>query len=702
MTDGPLRKVSSAALLGATMGALLSLRWLTTLRGAETLHAARAWGIFDRPVILSFFAAIATVGALTFALTAYRPRREKVLAIVCGAVLASAAWAVGASALEAAAGARLGWSIVFLAAGAALIIAGRQWDRAHLGYSGAFLLMCAVLGHCRLGATWGDDLARSAAEYVRLPLASYYAKLGGSWALFGAAAGACAAVMLGEAWSRWAQRGFALGCALAGIEAVAHTAAAMSAMQKGLDPAIPVLVHTSIWVMIAIGVGARFGFLGAGRVLSWVWVVLGICAACGYCVLAGRGTSAYFALKNLHADAAYIYVHFASENTWRRTFDNSGSLLRLERCRQFLRDYPFCAYRPAAEALLASTAFDLWQFDHALRTSRLLREHYGRSIGSSSVVQTLAAYASGSVEELFARFRDDCLLERWSRTYGGLITAAAAERAGSVSRALGAYNSYAEFLSGLYPTGWRDKSVRYARANADKMRALMTLGIDCVPRGTVIGRVSLQGKPVSGVRVVLVRPHPDAALPKDSKQFTGARTIAAWAGVYAVSGSDGKFVMTRVPYGRYEAVVGLDARLARQGIVIAPPVKPVTVCGRVTAMPAIRLVPAVKQLWPRQGSVVSRQPTLTWRPYPGAAYYSVSVLAVDRCKPKPVPMTCWARSRIRTPFTRVTADYFLNGTSSLEKGGVYTWIVYAYSSDGKLISSSEHYDRLHEPEFRVK
>jgi hypothetical protein len=42
------------------------------------------------------------------------------------------------------------------------------------------------------------------------------------------------------------------------------------------------------------------------------------------------------------------------------------------------------------------------------------------------------------------------------------------------------------------------------------------------------------------------------------------------------------------------------------------------------------------------------------------------------------------------------------GATALEEGGTYMWIVYAYSGDGQLLSTSEHYFDVREPSFVVR
>ncbi len=626
------------------------------------------------------------------------------MAVLFGLAIALAAYGSGRFVLQASSRAQMLVSVVLIAAGASVVLVDVRFAKPHLLWLGALIAGSTLLGHCGLGTIWGDELARSAAEYAHLPRYSYYAALIASWTVFVASACVIAALMVGENWLQWMHIGSWAGAVFAAIAALLHTASALLLMKTGLNFSVPILSQVVLWGLISPGAAYGFANFRSRPVYSWVGVVVIILSAAGYSALACRGASAYFALKKLHSDAAYVYVHFRNENTWHQTFDDSGSVLRLERCRKFLTDYPFCAYRPAAMTLLAETEFELWKFDQALRTAHRVRKRYKHLNSLSSIIGSLAAYTSGSPEQFFSVTQDSSFLQRWSTTYGALIAAAAAERAGCVRRALGSYNSYAEFLSGLYPTGWHEESLAYARANANRMHALIAAGHDKIPRGTVVGRVILDGRPVAGIRIVLVRPHPDAALPSESKQFRGAWSIPAWSGMCAVSGRDGSFRLARVPYAEYEVVVGLPAQLARRGIVIASSVKPVTVHSDLTSVQEIRLVPAIKQLSPVAGSTVSTEPLLVWKPYPGAAYYSVSVLSVDRHKPgsAAMPATCWARTHIRDSFTRVTSAYFANGSTSLEKGGVYTWTVYAYGKDGKLISSSEHYGQLHEPDFRVR
>lgn len=704
MTNSVTAKSVSAACVGMALGCIFSVRWTIALCQYAVCSNLAVLFLERYYIIAALLLAVIVIMAGRLFLRAHVHTSEQLIATAVGVTVVGSLFHIAQTASVSGSSRLSGFWFILIAT----VLAGAviSWRKRCARLIPLTLLAPPVFipGLSRLGTVWGDQWVQSAAQYIALPGPQYTTLAIASWALFGALIGGVVSVLKGIEWLGNALRGCVAGSAFAAIAVLVQTSAALVAMQEGLRMTPAVLVHVLLCPMV---LGATSWALSVsssrGKKLAWVVPVMVMLVPLGYCFLAHGGASAYFSLKKLHSDTDYVYIHFENSRAWHRTFQSSGSYSKLRRCYAFLQKYPFCAYRPAVMVQLAETQFELWHFRAALETIHRIYSEYPSLRGYPAALKAIAGYMTGRPDTLFDQAAGNDSLRSWAETQGALITAAAAERAGHLHRALGAYNSYIEFLATQRATAWRNRSMAYARSCADALANLLDSGCAVVPRGTVVGRILLCGQPLSGARIVLVRPHLDAALFPYSKQFTGAWSVPAWSGVYAVSDKCGRFEIRDVPYGSYEVVIGLPAKLVRRGLVIAPPVQPVAVRRPTTRVQLIQLVPAVEQLHPESGAEVSAEPTLTWKPYPRAAYYSVSIIACEpRTRISPSGLgTCWARTRITDTFTRVTPHHFVKGHTLLKKGGTYMWIVYAYDSSGRLMSSSEHYGQLQETSFRV-
>lgn len=416
-------------------------------------------------------------------------------------------------------------------------------------------------------------------------------------------------------------------------------------------------------------------------------------------------------LRRYHPDVAYTYIHFTSDGTWRRSLDLDGNTARLRQCKRFLHAYPWSAYRPAALLTLAQSQFEIWDFHGAAATLKQLLREYPYLEGYPTILAVLAALADHDPAAVLAPVPPDSFLAQWRRTQGALLTATAAERLGLPYRALGFYAAYEDYLRSQHKTAWTPSSLHHSDSASSRIVHSLKLGLPINHTGTVTLQIFAEHQPIAGARVALVWPHYDAALPTDSRQFTGAWTILAWNGVWGISDRNGCVRLEKVPYGSYKLVIGLPLHLSRRGYVISRAIPPIKVNRPEIFLPAIRLVPTVRLLSPKPGTFVSATPELRWKAYPGAAHYSVSILALTHWRPdlpefyhQARTTTCWVRTSIPASKVRVDSAYFINGHTQLTPGTVYIvymWIVSAYDNSNRLIASSEHYHDLLEPTFKV-
>ncbi len=695
----------SAAAAGLLIGTVAFAKWTTAAASQSGAQAGTA-DLSDTATLAAAGLGAIAAGTGLLLLRAWRPTREALVAAVLASVGGLAVY-VALNAVSSAV--RTAWHHWWmLSALVGLLLAAMAYFARRRS-----LLPCALLGALAftpwfrsLDRIAGDAPAVAATQYAHSPQAYHYLGLALSVAYLGSLIGLVSGSLLrAPAW-RGPALGGLLGLAAAVPVVLAQVVAYFAAMGSGQNAVTVWAAMAMVWTLICLSsaVAAQAWSLGGPGLLKYAPVAV-LALAAAYAGISGRGSSAYFALTSYHGDSSFAYVHFSAGGTWRRTFDEGGSRAKMRRCRSFLARYPRSAYRPAALVLLAESQFELWDFRAADRTLRTLAREYPDLRGYSDLLGSVSHYVADRPEELLRAVPQDASLARWRGSQGALLAGAAAERLGLARRALGFYNSYIEFLHAQPRNSWSPASIGYAAEKADYALERLSRGEERVRRGTVLLRLLAESLPLAGLRVALVQPHRDAAFPADSKQFTGAWSVAAWSGLCGVSDRRGVVTLRNVPYGSYDVVVGLDLNAARKRYVIAPPVSPVVVEQAMTRPAPIRLVPAVEQLFPEPGARVSGQATLAWKTYPGAAYYGVSILVVDEPalgRARRVGKTCWTRSRIPSLSTAIDARHFVNGHSSLRKGGSYMWMVYAYDSDGRLLSSSEHYSQLHEPAFAVE
>lgn len=279
--------------------------------------------------------------------------------------------------------------------------------------------------------------------------------------------------------------------------------------------------------------------------------------------------------------------------------------------------------------------------------------------------------------------------------------------------ALGQYTYYLVKLTGSKQSSWASHAVQYAESRADKVRAP---SIITVPRAVVKGRIISSDGPLSGIHLALVHPHIDASSPDNTMQFSSALTVPLWFGLGATTDSQGVFEIRNVPYGDYEVVVGFDTQNIPAEHVISKAIAPVRVDRPNVSMPSVTFVSSIALISPVDGVYTSRRPVLKWSTYPGAAFYTLSLISRPVYNARVtlgVSMTdgyqCWTRSRISATSVEVSLDGFNtdieseeSGRRSLLPGGCYTWVVFAHDKNGCIISSSERYSPDRESIFFVK
>ena len=699
-------EASSAAAAGALIGTAAFARWTLVVASQSTASHIAPAALTNNQTVVAIALGAAATAILLFLRHAWRPTREALVV----AALASAGGLASYAALDTVfTAAKLAWHHSW---SLPIVVGLPLATAAHLAHRRA-LVPCAVLAALgfvpafhSLGRITGEQLAVATTQYAPPPSAPYYLGLALPLTYLGGLIGLFAGWLLRAPGWRGPAVGWLVGLAAAIAIVSAQATAFFVAMGSGQSPFSIWAAMVLVWTLVCLSsaLAARAWASGGSALLRWAPLVV-LAAVGAHSAVSGYGASAYSALKSFHGDASFVYVQFSAGGTWRRTFDEDGSAAKVRRCQWFLETHPRSAYRPAALLLLAESQFELWDFQSADRTLRGLARDYPHLRGYPDVLGSVSHYAADKPQELLRGLPDGDFLARWRGTQGALLAGTAAERLGRARGALGFYNSYIEFLHTQPGSSWSPGSIRYAGGKADYLLGRLGEADGIVPRATVVLRLLAGSRPLPGVRVALVQPHRDAAFPTDSKQFTGAWSIPAWSGLCGLSDRRGVVVLTSVPYGSYDVVLGLSLKVARRGYVISPAVPPIAVQRDLTRPAPIRLVPAIKQRFPEPGARIPGNARLVWESYPGAAHYAVSIVVLDEPavdRTRRVGQTCWTRSRIPVPSAAVDAQHFVNGHSSLRKGGSYMWIVYAYSSDGGLLSSSEHYNQLHEPTFTIR
>lgn len=711
--------LTTGGFAGMAVGAAAAARWLVA---SSSFYAGNSAGAFIRAHPRAFAAALAALAAWAVYLF-FRTQFARAAAVIvpslaligaiCLYVLISTAagvvadgshtlclWTTLPIGLAAAAAIKRSW--VWTAfAGIALIILLPQAQEAHL--------------------IFGDTLAREALAYNPPPGPDYYARMILSLAVIGGFAGCFAALLNGRRDGRLVAVGALCGALFAVLASSVQTLTFFVAMGSGHSPVPIVLATAGGWTAVGVALAAasphwRYGARRTALRFCPGLVVLG---AAVYAVVAAQGHQAYEALDLMHTDTVYAYVHFAPDGTWRRTLDHSASRIKAWRARRFLSAYPFSAYRPAAMLAAAESEFDLWRFAEA---DAVLDEVIGRYPGLrdyARVLKAITGLAAGDPRPMLSPASPDSVFARWRAAAGAQMAASAAERADLPVKARGYHSAYIDFLRGTQGASWTSQSAAHSASRMDAISAaLKRVAAGQPPEGLsdegrtlaraaqVNVQITAGGLPLRGARVVLAQPHVNAALPGDSQQFTGARSVAAWNGFWAMTDRRGVARIAEVPFGRYQVVLGLDFATSPPGIVATGPVPEVVVDRSIVFLAPIDLAPAVRLISPGQSESVRPPVRLSWQAYPGAVTYSVSVVLLSPTAAGSVPRstgsTCWARADITDVSVALDPAHFVGGHTALRKGASYSWIVYAYDSAGRLLSSSEHYFDLTERVFRVR
>ncbi len=689
------------ALIGATVGSAASVPWLaaTASSGSGALSLVTTAG---GPVLATLaLALLSLVVAMRRRLT--DTSVAALIALPTTLVLYAAVHTVAVAVLATLP------ALVLLLPGLAALALGLALRKTWITASSVPLCIAAAPQVHSVSVLTGAALASRALDYGPLPPAIYFLHLALPLALLGLTAGMFAAWLLGREPFTGMLRGAAAGLGVSAIAGSAQMVALLTCMATAGSPYPVWLSFTLVWSSLLCLSAAAAPDWVARRPFRLVRIapLIAIVAIATYILVASYGAADYFSLTRCHADTSYTYIHFTGPTSWQRTLSPHGSSASLARCRHFLDAYPNSAYYPAVLLRLAECQFELWDFPAAQHTLDALVRRYPHFQGSPSVLRAMFSLPQGDGSPILASVPPDSDLAGWRRTSGALLAAQAADRRGLPYRALGLYAAYADYLQHERSASWVPASAAYADARSDELMHRLRSGQNAPRHGSLSVRVLADDRPVRDARVILVRPHPDAALPSDSQQFTGAWTMAAWDGIWGQTDFDGRVTLRRIPYGTYNVVLGLSQSTARSGYVIRSAVPPVTVDSRTCSLPDIRLVRAVRLTAPRRNAHTSTSPRLAWQAYPGAYHYSVSVIAQDLPASSREPShilaghTCWTRSRIRALSVSVDPDHFLNGHHGLRPGGTYAWIVYAYDGLGNLLSSSEHYADLSEPTFTV-
>jgi|GEM_PF-3166966 len=567
-----------------------------------------------------------------------------------------------------------------------------------------------IPGFDQISLLSGDHLSQLAASYGPPPTYGYYLPLSLSLVLLACWSAWSYAVLRRVSALQMTIRGAVVGLMLSAIIAIAQTCVMFVAMRTGSDPLYIILTFALILGVFSIAIAvsiAAWRSPASMLIQKFAPLPIGLIII-AFLFGAVYGYSDYSDLRSIYPDTMYAYIHFGVDGTWRRTLDQSSSSVRTWRAEDFLLSYPYSAYRPAAMLALAQSEFEEWRFDDASQTLERLKEEYLLLDGYCDILHALADVAGGKPAGILYTAPSDSYFSTWRQTQGAQMAAVSATRLGLSHRACGFHNLYINYLQGRQSTSWTADSVLYSQRQIDNILLRSDNGQSSSYKGTVILHVLSQSGPVRGARVILVKPHPDAALPTDSKQFTGAWSLPAWNGIWCLTDKDGKAILRNVPYDNYELVLGLNFLTSAHNCVVSSALPGIKVDTPITEVKPIHLMPAVELISPAANSHISSPVSLAWKPYPGAFNYSVSIIELSDIRPAnpyehqaPTGTTCWARSRIPVTSIQIQPDYFLNGHKGLQRGRSYMWIVYAYGSNGRLVSSSEHYFELKEQTFTV-
>lgn len=557
---------------------------------------------------------------------------------------------------------------------------------------------------------FGDHVAQSAAQFMRPPHVSYWiiltflvgsmcALISIIWALLhkqDIASGIVRAILLG----------LITGLVVSGLQLLLFTITLIS----GLDTSIVMLSVPLVCALMSLLTLVATSAIRNGS--KYILIkTLPLIATGLLIILVGvsfYGSGDYYRLDSSFEDSTWVYIHFNSSGGWRRTLDSTCDSTKRWRTQRFIVTYPYSVYRSSALLKLAEYYYDAWQFEEASNVLSQLQCEYPYLRSRCRILQSLVDLSRGKTTTILSSSSEAELFDKWRREQGAQLAAYAAERSGQPVRSLGYISYYIDYLNHRNPASWTSASLLNAHKHADRAlsRRLSSYGGETA---TATFSVTAETQPLKGARIILVQQHFDAALPKDSRQFTGARTISAWNGCWGITDDDGRVTIENIPCGTYEVVLGVDHRVCSPKYVVSKPVSPLTLKAGEKPHTEIRLLPRVELVSPSNGELLRPTSPLRWRDYPGAASYSVCIIAMPQTIDSGTSVavasrkkTCWAKSGIVACETDIEAGCFTNGTDSLDPGKLYMWIVYAYGADGTILSSSEHYFNLGEPVFSVR
>ena len=569
------------------------------------------------------------------------------------------------------------------------------------------LAIAGVVGHDilpwarGLALVSGDTLATQGLSYAPPPSLGYYLRVILSLVLLGCCIGACFGT--GYKWRNITRSIFRcglIGGLAAGMVSLSQTLVLIVAMRSGQNPASVVAVAVIMWFaggILAVLTGYGWAHREAPRLFRWSAVGLALISI-AYIAGGLYGYGDYAAMSRLHPDGSYTYIQFRPDGSWRRTLDQAACSNRTRAAQDFVIRYASSAYRPAAELVAAQSLFEEWRFKEAGDTLRAASNDYPMLEGYRDVLWGCADLASGRPGTFLRTVAADSYLARWRRTIGAQTAADAAARLGLPRRSYGLHSAYLDYLATGSRSAWSCESSAFSRSAMDALPQRELRGLQ---RGTAVIRVVGPEGAVRGARVVLVQPHVNVAFPSDSGQFTGAWTIPAWDGSWGETDNRGVAVIRGLPCGAYEVVLGMSPAVWPARTVAGQGPSTVVVQSARAACATIQLVPAIKTLSPSDGGVVAPSTVFHWRAYPRACSYSVSVMEVIPSSGLARGVTCWAKTGILGDSTVLDGQHFVSA-ERLRSGRSYMWLVYAHGSDGKIISSSEHYFELREPSFTIR
>lgn len=689
---GPALRLISSGLLAAAIGAIFAAHWIACL-GVESDS-----GSIVRTVLVenASAGAVILVGALALSVVLFwrcwRIDVSRILTVGVSLLIACVFYMLLGYISHLYAAARIHPVAPAAAFAGLLLLASRIFKFRH---STAWSLVLGVgllpVFH-HLDLISGVTLASTAAQYPAPPDAKYYLQISLSCTLL-AALTVLVQSMFQPSSAVNKIKATASGALFGASAAAMHLIILLISLASGLSPDIIFSYCLLIFAAVGFVVAAepipqikpRFG-----RACSAT--LLGILAF--YIILATRGYNDYASLARIYPDLTSAYIHFFADGTYSRTLDNTASSTRAWRAAKFISRYPYSAYRPAAMLAAAEAEIQLWRFGEAAELLRKLNLEYPHLDGYANVLLALCDFAAGNPTTILRPAPASSNFHRWRQTRGAQLAASAAERAGLINRARGYHSAYLDYLLEQRQTSWLPASLQMTASRIDSLNSPSPAA---QRRTDVLLRVLAAGKPVRGARVIIVDPRYDPALPADSVQFTGAWSVPAWNGFWALTDGNGVARISNVPYGRYEVVLGLDIEQGLRGFVVSRNVPLITVDKQSVDAGTIYLVPAVELLSPSFGAVVKNPVRLQWKAYPNAAYYSVSILTVHPAQSidstpsgRPTGATCWAKSQITGTSVDVPVKPLLSAAAGSARPS-FMWIVYAHGADGQLLSSSEHY-----------